>query len=316
MFVVIGSCATHAQRTGDFSVVRASGLMLYGRAAPFADCSEFVPPPGTAGRCERRPRGERNSPAEYVNSPDLPATRVFGEIPQPGREARNQDFRYPDDKFGAFARRVIWNQPLDYVEAVGLGLVTWSCRLEGTRESREWAHTRAATGTCHETAATLDLDFWYDSEPVRRRGADRLASYTRSAQLEGAPTLLLALLAIAGLGFGRGPARRGAVVAGLLAAADSRRRWSRLIRTLVTRCRAGACWLLWATGPFGTRDAKGGQVSVGASRTARTAAPANASIASTPTRAMVTGVTNSGLSNESRRSSSSTSCCPKYRFNQ
>jgi hypothetical protein len=93
--------------THDFGLSRFSGWPLYGRVAPFADCSQFKPPAGTAGLCQTTPPGARSGPAFYLWNTDSPAHRLFGAGP-PGNGGQ----------LGAFARAAILAQPGDYLLAV------------------------------------------------------------------------------------------------------------------------------------------------------------------------------------------------------
>lgn len=105
--------------TGFTGVTQDSGRVLYARVAPFADCSKFTPPHGTAGLCERTPHSERGSPNQYLTGfPDgakqvsvagrsiSPAWRLFGPPPR-----GNSDL-------AAFGLTAIIHQPLDYLQAV------------------------------------------------------------------------------------------------------------------------------------------------------------------------------------------------------
>ncbi len=105
--------------TGFTGLTRDSGRVLYARVAPFAQCSRFTAPAGTAALCEStRPR-ERGSPNQYLfGFPDharqvsaagrsiSPAWRVFGPPPA----GNSQLLR--------FALAVLVNQPLDYLAAI------------------------------------------------------------------------------------------------------------------------------------------------------------------------------------------------------
>ena len=106
-------------QTGFTGITRDSGRIIYARAATFADCSQFTPPPGTRALCEQTPARERGSFNQYLTGfPDhasavspagrsiSPAWRVFG--PPPAGNGR----------LAAFGRAAILHQPLDYLSAV------------------------------------------------------------------------------------------------------------------------------------------------------------------------------------------------------
>ncbi len=87
---------------------------LYGRVAPWADCTKFTPPPGTEGLCEATPvskRGERSG-EEYIYGPSLPGQRLYGPpyliSADPQAMERMQEW----------SEAAIRGQPLDYLAAV------------------------------------------------------------------------------------------------------------------------------------------------------------------------------------------------------
>ena len=89
-----------------FEIGPTQGWHLYQRVAPFADCSRFTPPEGTAQLCETTPVAERKGGDFYLYDKRSPALMAFGEL---GAE---------DGKVGAFARAAILNQPGDYLRAL------------------------------------------------------------------------------------------------------------------------------------------------------------------------------------------------------
>jgi 4-amino-4-deoxy-L-arabinose transferase-like glycosyltransferase len=91
---------------GRFEVGPSVGWHLYGRVAPFADCSQFTPPKGTEPLCHANPPGGRAGSDWYIFLPEAPAVRTFGHI---GEE---------DEKLKAFALQVIEHQPLAYLREV------------------------------------------------------------------------------------------------------------------------------------------------------------------------------------------------------
>jgi hypothetical protein len=91
---------------GRFEIGPSPGWRLYGRVAPFADCSQFTPPAGTEALCHANPPEGRAGSDWYVFLPESPAVQTFGHI---GVE---------DQKLGAFAIQVIEHQPLAYARTV------------------------------------------------------------------------------------------------------------------------------------------------------------------------------------------------------
>jgi 4-amino-4-deoxy-L-arabinose transferase-like glycosyltransferase len=94
------------RETGFYGLGEAGGWALYSRVAGFAECDRFDPPAGTQPLCERTAPEQRRNPDWYGYDPDSPAVRLFGGQPA------------GDDSLGAWARRAIVAQPLDYVAEV------------------------------------------------------------------------------------------------------------------------------------------------------------------------------------------------------
>ena len=76
---------------------------LYGRAAQFADCDRFTPPPGTEVLCEDTPASDRPGAYFYLFDPAAPAARAYG------------GFGESDELVGEWAKRAIRAQPGDYL---------------------------------------------------------------------------------------------------------------------------------------------------------------------------------------------------------
>ena len=99
-----------------------AGWDLYGRVAPFADCTKFTPPPGTRVLCEKTPPAQRtNSVFQYLYQPDRSlALQYFtrGNGAQSATPAQ-------DAKIAAFTRAVVENQPLDYARSVLEGMIAY-----------------------------------------------------------------------------------------------------------------------------------------------------------------------------------------------
>jgi Dolichyl-phosphate-mannose-protein mannosyltransferase len=86
---------------------------LYGRVAPWADCTEFDPPQGTQHLCEATPPSERTGGAEqYIYGPQSPAQRAYGP---PFRVSPDPD---ATDELREFSLAAIKGQPSDYLDAV------------------------------------------------------------------------------------------------------------------------------------------------------------------------------------------------------
>ncbi len=105
--ILAGYGALQSEATGRFGLTQAAGWATYSRTAPFADCSQFDPPPGTRPLCETTPFEQRPGPDFYGQQPDSPARKLFGAPPE------------GNEQLQAFGRRAILAQPLEYLKAVG-----------------------------------------------------------------------------------------------------------------------------------------------------------------------------------------------------
>jgi 4-amino-4-deoxy-L-arabinose transferase-like glycosyltransferase len=141
---LVGYVAVTAMRGGDTGLVEQAGWSLYARAAPFARCSEFVPPPGTAGLCEgSSPEGRPGGSFYLWDRHRSPARRAFGFPPARSELA------------GAFARGAIMAQPLDYLREVG---------GESVRVVRPDAPARPLSGGGSTTLAIDRRSYGFESE--------------------------------------------------------------------------------------------------------------------------------------------------------
>lgn len=117
--VLLGAYYVAEERAVGQTGLSRNGIWnVYGRVAPFADCSKFTPPPGTERLCETTPRPRRAFTFQYTfNWYWSPAVRYFGN---PHTATPEQT-----DQVAAFAWAVIVGQPLDYAEEVGAGLLRY-----------------------------------------------------------------------------------------------------------------------------------------------------------------------------------------------
>jgi hypothetical protein len=110
--------AIEQHTTGKMGLSRNGVWNLYGRVAPFADCTKFTPPPGTHLLCEDIPRPSRPITAQYTfNWWYSPAIRYYGD-PHSATPEQTAVIE-------SFAWAVIWGQPLDYAEEVGASLLRY-----------------------------------------------------------------------------------------------------------------------------------------------------------------------------------------------
>lgn len=181
---------------GTYSITGFGGRYLYARVAPFADCTKFSVPLSERVLCPKQPVGRRPTIEQFMWSKELsPAYRL---VVPPGKKRAQMT--------GAFAKRVIVHQPLQYARRV----------------AADFAHSFSPTHSRrpHDLpVARWQFQLHYpiyraDTDAVIRAHGDargqvrpRLARFLRSYQhyaytpgpLLGA-CLLVALLAVLGVG--------------------------------------------------------------------------------------------------------------------
>ncbi|MBW3652557.1 MAG: phospholipid carrier-dependent glycosyltransferase [Actinobacteria bacterium] len=185
---------------GTYGITGYGGRFLYARVAPFADCSKFEVPRHERVLCPRQPVGRRPTIEQFMWSREL--SPVYRMKPPAGK-TRSQ-------VAGAFAKRVILHQPLEY----------------GQRVASDFAHAFAPTHS--RRAQDLPVARWQfqlhyptfranTHEVIRAHGDERgqvqprLARFLRDYQRYGytpGPLLAAALLAALAAALGLGRARR------------------------------------------------------------------------------------------------------------
>jgi hypothetical protein len=180
-----------------------AGWTLYGRVAPFADCTRFTPPAGTSRLCESRPPDARPGVYFYLfGAPGQPspATAVFGSAPR------------GDAKLRDFALRAIAAQPLDYLRTVAKDAFRYADPTYGSHRPESgigpefvYLSTSLAPYPAREEVQRL-YDYKVSSGPL-------LFPYESWTTLSRVPGLLwLAVVAAAFIGLVRGPRRRQLVL--------------------------------------------------------------------------------------------------------
>jgi 4-amino-4-deoxy-L-arabinose transferase-like glycosyltransferase len=189
--------------TGVLGLTQADGYNLYSRAAGFADCSRFSPPPGTRILCETTPRARRPGGIFYEWEPASPANRAFGGMP------------HGAGRLAAFSRAAILHQPLDYLEAVGRDLYRYVNPAAffgpgtggGPDDVIEYSR-----GPLREARAQPLVAAYWSTNGFVRRDVDGLIDYAKAAEIPGGGLLGLVLLAAGAPFVARGRARRAAVL--------------------------------------------------------------------------------------------------------
>ena len=192
----------HERSQGYGGFTGAGYFDLYARVAPFANCSKFHPPAGTAKLCIHIPRSQRPGHDAWEFTGISPAVQAFGEpdvtVPKPGENA----------KLRAFAEAAILGQPLEYLEYVGRDLVRI---VDPSFPSSPYGNTGpAAVGygntpqsltayyfnTSHNYSLDPLLAAYYPGDGEVHKSLTFLLDYERDTRIEGPFMALLLLLAL------------------------------------------------------------------------------------------------------------------------
>jgi hypothetical protein len=193
---------------GDHFGIRSSpGWYLYGRAAQFADCSRFTPPPGSERLCEQTPPSERRGSAWYwglgfAGGSSAPGPLYFSP------------FGNHDGLLDEWSRRAILAQPWDYLSSV------WEYAqgywYPGSPPSRAdsgtgldpqlaWADAYPSTQQAiYESAVESSLEDFYDGFTVHQfqPGLGFLRAWQRVLRFGPLALSITTLLTLAGLAIG------------------------------------------------------------------------------------------------------------------
>jgi hypothetical protein len=195
--------AVQHDQTGYTGLARTAGWSAYARTAQFADCTQFTPPRGTTGLCERRPSRDRPGPTYYHWLPASPAVRLFG-FPPAG-----------DAALGRFGHAAMVHQPGAYLSAVaGDELRYFGLRLGVDRPDSGTGPNGLTFGTGghFRAAATAAFAPHYGDVDARTAPASNaLRAYQQVVRVHPPLVALLLALSIAGLVLCTGR-RRAAIV--------------------------------------------------------------------------------------------------------
>ena len=188
-----------------------SGWNVYSRVAPFADCRQFTPPPGTEVLCEDTPPAARPGPFGYVWDKNAISRRHFKLGPD------------TSDQLGAFARQVILHQPLDYARAVVIDL----SRHVEPATGRHWPYAGQTDAAWAfgwrdpnlEQRVSGVLGRAYRGTEVNIRGENLLNFYQHLFRISGVVLAALLVATVVGVFRSRGELRLGVVLFGVSALA-------------------------------------------------------------------------------------------------
>jgi hypothetical protein len=207
----------HEESLGYGGFTGAGYFDLYARVAPFADCSKFTPPTGTAELCIHTPRSQRPGHDLWEFSGSSPAVQAFGApdetVPKPGENA----------KLRAFAEAAILGQPLEYLEYVGRDLI----RIVDPSFPSSPYGDKGPTGTGYGNTPQSLIDYYFDTSNLYslhlilgayypgdgevHKSVSFLLDYERDTRIEGPFMALLLLLALAAPLLTSGQQRRAAL---------------------------------------------------------------------------------------------------------
>ncbi len=185
-----------------------SGWYAYARAASFADCTRFTPPPGTHMLCETTPTDQRGGPSSYLFDPASPARRAFGGPPVGGAAV------------GRFGRAAILAEPAAYAHVVLRGLLRYV--------DDSFGRDRPGFGGGYDTIALDRRDPVAEATVAAQASRSPFGAihppvvhawnlirlYAAVLAIDGRVLLVLLLLAAAAAALARGDARRGVALYG------------------------------------------------------------------------------------------------------
>lgn len=249
--------------TGTWGMTHTTGETLYARAAIFADCHDFTPPPGTRLLCQS-PGAPRQGPTWYMYNPQSPAIRAFGFPPDP---RAGGSYSWPTDgKLEAFAVAAITHQPLEYLWTTVQGLIKYVDPTFGASTMLEYTHDSLIEALRAPPIADADAELaaYYPHHPTIHHSMGALDAYAKAARVEGPLTAVLSVLMLAGLLLARGRRR---VAAGLFG-------WTTVLMMLtpVALLFYGARYATPAYGPLAAAGAVGLDTTIAHAPKARHAA--------------------------------------------
>jgi hypothetical protein len=182
-------------KNGFTGLAPAGAWNLYGRVAPFADCSKFTPPKGTRVLCESTSPSQREhhvSVDDYTFSADKsPAVRAFGG-PFASSQANNR-------KLSAFVRAVILHQPFTYLKVVAEGMAGYVhpgvAGWEHGNQYKQFFQGTLFDPQISEEARQWVLPYYNGNRAyyTNQSWLDRIKAYESHSRLNG-PFMALALL--------------------------------------------------------------------------------------------------------------------------
>lgn len=224
LVVIFPFMYAHKEDTGSYGFASASYFDLYGRVAPWAECSKFTPPPGTAKLCVHTPLSQRQGVNAWEFLGNSPAVQAYG-IPEwfgpPPQKDENAQLR-------AFAIAAIEAQPLTYLHYVGRELVRV---IDPTFPSSPYKNIGNAGygqtpegllnyyfNTSNLGDVELIINSYYHSPGVLQGNVNFLKSWDRDTRIEGPLMAIILILALLAPFLARDGPRRLAILCGIVSA--------------------------------------------------------------------------------------------------
>jgi hypothetical protein len=213
----------HEQDEGTWQFASASYFDFYGRVAPWADCSKFKPPAGTAKLCIHVPMSQRLGTEAWEFLGSSPAVAAYGSpewFGPPPQKDENSQLR-------SFAIAAIEGQPLTYLEYVGRDLLravdpTFPTSPYKSIGNADYGETPEGLLDYYFDTSNLDnvenvINSYYHSPGVLAGNVEILKTWDRDTRIEGPLMVLILLLALLAPILARGDVRRLAVLMDVVA---------------------------------------------------------------------------------------------------
>ena len=222
LLVIFPFIHAHKEDTGTWGFASTSYFDLYGRVAPWANCSKFTPPPGTAKLCIHTPVSQRQGTEAWEFLGSSPAVAAYGSpewFGPPPQKDENTQLR-------SFAIAAIEGQPFTYLEYVGRDLLrvvdpTFSTSPYKAIGNAGYGQTpEGLLNYYFNTSNFADVDAiitgYYQSPGLLAGNVDILKTWDRDRRIEGPVMVLILILALLAPILARGLPRRFAILCGLV----------------------------------------------------------------------------------------------------
>jgi 4-amino-4-deoxy-L-arabinose transferase-like glycosyltransferase len=193
---------------------------IYGRVAPWADCSKFTPPRGTQQLCDPVPVSARaGQTSEYfIYDSRSPAQRLLGPPYVVSKDP------YAMRRLLEFSESAVWGQPLDYLHAVGLDVIRLfnpDARSYGDLSAQQLIDFMLYGPDMH-SGVNAFVTSWqrllYPGDPRAHRGAiGPLKEWEKVTRITGVWMAVLLLLCLGAPWLVPRQARAGAILFGVVA---------------------------------------------------------------------------------------------------